>query len=378
MFKLSEMDIFNFIRGIALLCAIGIHAVYIVIVYNKYPAPASPLLHTPAWIAMWIFFFLSGYLLGKGFYKNKYKTNTSGILNFYKSRFIRIMPLYFICLFTIILYMKPLLPFQHPDTIIRLITFTFQGKAYNTPQIGQLWFVSVIVQCYILAPFVYKYFLSKIKDNTLFFLTIIIAFGLTYRLCIYNFNLNYWKYSMTFCISNFDLFFGGMLLNALTQNSKFILSSIVQNSIKCLSLSAFFLIIITHLFLQNENTFIYRYLYPTIVFLILACIVLAFDCPANKECKTTPVTLKRIIKNPLRFIEYLGIISYPFYLYNMAVLIIVFDTIKNPEFLIYIYIKDEILSNTVFFSSFIITFIIAAAAHYLVEKRLNEYRKKYK
>ncbi len=50
------MDIFNFIRGIALLCVIGIHAVYIVNIYNSYPFTPSSLLHTPAWIAMWLFF----------------------------------------------------------------------------------------------------------------------------------------------------------------------------------------------------------------------------------------------------------------------------------------------------------------------------------
>ncbi|MGN0018837.1 MAG: hypothetical protein ACI37S_07345 [Candidatus Gastranaerophilaceae bacterium] len=47
-----------------------------------------------------VFLFIR-YLLGKGFYNGKYKTNKNGIIGFYISRFVRIVPMYL--LFTFIL-----------------------------------------------------------------------------------------------------------------------------------------------------------------------------------------------------------------------------------------------------------------------------------
>lgn len=63
-----QFDIFNFLREVALLCVIGLHTVCVI--SAVYPEiPHSWLFNTPAWLAMWIFFFLSGYLLGKGLIK---------------------------------------------------------------------------------------------------------------------------------------------------------------------------------------------------------------------------------------------------------------------------------------------------------------------
>lgn len=141
--KFREIDIFNFIRGLALLCVIGLHIISVIYpIYSQ--IHYSKIYHTPAWMSMWIFFCLSGYLLGKGFYNNKYKTDKNGILAFYTSRFIRIVPMYFLFLFILFLFYKPIWFVNHPIDVLQLLTFTYNGHKSITG-IGATWFISTIV-----------------------------------------------------------------------------------------------------------------------------------------------------------------------------------------------------------------------------------------
>ena len=184
--RFTEIDIFNFVRGIALLCVIGIHTVCVI--NPVYPdIRYSKLFHTPAWISMWIFFFLSGYLLGKGFFLGKYKTDKNGILCFYISRLIRIVPMYLLFLFILFLFYDPIWFITNFFTTIKLLTFTYNGNPGITG-VGALWFVSTIVQLYIMTPFVYKFILSKFNNKTpqtiVFAVALIVVLGLSYRLII--------------------------------------------------------------------------------------------------------------------------------------------------------------------------------------------------
>ena len=146
--SISRMDVFNFIRGVALLCVIGFHT--LCVIQPTYPDIKVPWIFiTPAWYAMWAFFFLSGYLLGKGFFNGKYEKI---------SRAIRIVPVYLFFLLVLFLFYKPLWFINNLKTLYFLLTFTYNGWLMpSITGVGATWFISTIVQLYAFAPLVYKF-----------------------------------------------------------------------------------------------------------------------------------------------------------------------------------------------------------------------------
>lgn len=86
----NYVDPFNFIRSIAVICVFLLHTSLfsgqLGFVYDRYTWP----LKTPAWSAVWILFVLSGYFIGKGFFKGRYAFNAKGFLKFYLKRFIKV------------------------------------------------------------------------------------------------------------------------------------------------------------------------------------------------------------------------------------------------------------------------------------------------
>lgn len=78
LFQKNKFDIFNILRGIAIFCVFCVHFMCGSKTIRPdilYPGFTS----IPAWGAMWIFFMISGYLLGKRFFKEKYTLSFEGI-----------------------------------------------------------------------------------------------------------------------------------------------------------------------------------------------------------------------------------------------------------------------------------------------------------
>ena len=104
----NRVDIFNFLRAYALLCVMGIHSMIVInSICPKMTTTWNWYIFTPAWVAMGMFYILSGYLLGKGFYSNKYKTDINGIISFYITRLIRILPMYLFFILTMFIFVVP-------------------------------------------------------------------------------------------------------------------------------------------------------------------------------------------------------------------------------------------------------------------------------
>ena len=60
----------NFLKGIAVLCVFVLHFSLASPQYKPF------FMYTPAWVGVWIFFILSGYLIGKSFWQERYKVTT--------------------------------------------------------------------------------------------------------------------------------------------------------------------------------------------------------------------------------------------------------------------------------------------------------------
>ena len=95
MFKIERLNIFDFLRGFAALGIVIAHSFKIY--YRNHPGVSiHNILNLPAATCVWIFFIISGYLIGKVFFSGKYKTdNIKDFFNFYLQRCVRILPIHF-------------------------------------------------------------------------------------------------------------------------------------------------------------------------------------------------------------------------------------------------------------------------------------------
>lgn len=113
-----------------------------------------PLLRSNPYAGVWIFFTLSGFLMGKGF-ASRYALTEGGVFAFYRNRLLRIWPIYLAALGLVGVLTAPalLLP-QNWWQWIEVALFDYRGDL-PLPPIGALWSVSTEVQFYLLAPFLY-------------------------------------------------------------------------------------------------------------------------------------------------------------------------------------------------------------------------------
>jgi peptidoglycan/LPS O-acetylase OafA/YrhL len=108
------------------------------------------ILLSPAWLGMVLFFTLSGYLMGKGFYTGKYDLCRSGVTLYLRNRFLRIVPLMFVVGLLATIWESPQL-LSTPQVGTRILLFGFDGDG-GTPALGPFWSLSTEWQYYLLVP----------------------------------------------------------------------------------------------------------------------------------------------------------------------------------------------------------------------------------
>jgi peptidoglycan/LPS O-acetylase OafA/YrhL len=126
------------IRGLACLGVIWGHSIY----GFKYPLE----LNGAFWV--WVFFPISGYLVGKGFINKTYKFNAQGVFNFLINRGLRILPLAYIAL-SLGLLIFIVGDVRLPSAPIK--QFFFIAPLNGMTLSGPLWSVAVEVQFYLIA-----------------------------------------------------------------------------------------------------------------------------------------------------------------------------------------------------------------------------------
>ena len=187
----------------------------------------SWLIFSNGFVGVWIFFALSGYLMGKAFYSGRYLITTAGIFNFWRNRALRIAPLYYFALVILCLFVYPeILKVENWAYLVRLCTFTYSPHlpvAFN----GALWSISTEVQFYLVVPFIYilvRPYLRTKRNIALFALATIgtvfaikLAFILPIRSLVSSSGFYGTKYWYTPLISNLDIFLIGFLINPLLQ-----------------------------------------------------------------------------------------------------------------------------------------------------------------
>jgi len=140
-----------------------------------------------------IFFVLSGFLIGGILIKilNKEKPSYKGLLDFWKRRWMRTLPAYFLVLIFLIFYTLIFIPTNFPDTWYRFFFFIQNFLGNTRPNFfSEAWSISVEEWFYLLVPLLLFSFLIFFKTTikwTIFFISLLIILLVTwYRFHLYH------------------------------------------------------------------------------------------------------------------------------------------------------------------------------------------------
>ena len=370
------------------------------IIYKGYDLTWILFSHGP--VAVWIFFVLSGYLMGKAFYSGRYIANVSGTINFWRNRILRIFPLYyFAALILLVFVYTDYLKLSNWGYLLRVLTFTYnpyiggQALQFNIP----FWSLSTEVQFYLFIPFIYYLLSSRLKNiwNVAITAVIVIAGTFLIKSAIWIgfhnqitedialLNMNIVKYWYVSLIDNLDLFLCGFLVNPLLkyyENSSINLSAFKLPIIRIL---AIILLIGLYLFCAHHAYYQEKWLVPTspngfvltpitvflmqpLTALITAFFILAFEANNyHSSIKNEKLSFAAILSNPIRIIEIFGILSYGIYLWHYPIMqkISLFFSNQMPlESSFFTIIETLILAIT-----------LAAITYYLVEQPFTKQKK---
>jgi len=318
-------DILNVLRVVATMFVFLLHGRSRVPGISVTEFPLVFLTCTPAWAGVWIFLFISAYLMGMGFAKGKYKlTNEKGklsikaVLIFYLKRYIRFAPVYYIYCFAFEILKGTPFMFKNPETMFRLLTFRFDGSG-GISGIGHLWYMSLAMQIYMIIPIVYL-LTSLVKKNTilnvLFFA--FLGFGLFYRIALYNDNADWYYEVYTYLWTNLDFVVCGVILAIISCNAK------QKNEIRESSVwwgvfanLQFVALVVYNCYIYNsgmkQDYVIYRYLLPSLYILSCAVLIIKYHNPHGIERKA-PGRF-----NVLKFFDWFAPYTFAFYILHIVV-----------------------------------------------------------
>lgn len=105
-------------------------------------------------IAVYIFYILSGYTIGFGFFSKRYTLTWKSLKTFYTNRFLRIAPAYYVCILLSMFIFYPQIHVKIYD-IVRFFTFTANFDYLNLPFLHLLAIISTEMQFYLVAPILF-------------------------------------------------------------------------------------------------------------------------------------------------------------------------------------------------------------------------------
>ncbi len=343
------------------------------------------LIRTTGALGVWLFFILSGYLMGKGFYTKRYSPNPRSSGRFYLNRFLRIYPLYVVSIFAVWAINFRTFPVNAGTlrTLRHLLCFSYYG---NTPfPDSLLWTISTEFRFYLLVPFVFIAAGLLVRDIRMFIavMAVILLAGITYRGDIYmryfagnDFYVQWIHRAYIPLRGNLDMFLSGFLLNFLVQHRKARKqASLTTGKLRKLAaLVVFAAMFVFYNFISYRAQLFMAPVYAPIFFVFMQTIVILASCfliyqfETKTNYRVPAVQWSHLTTNPLRGLEIFGVLTYGIYIWHMPVM----DTFVGLHLKIensrQLFVVE--LVYTLLFSIF-----VAAVTYFLVEKPFHGIRK---
>lgn len=182
------------------------------------------LLSASPWGGVWVFFTLSGYLMGKGFTRGRYTLDEPGFVLYLRNRMLRIAPIYYTSIFLLSVWIYPqVFHWKALWILLKMFIFDFNGQAPISPD-GVLWSVTTEVQFYFLVPvllFVLLSLRSKVPWLVYSLPVWLLTLGVGWRLALLkHFPLDFYSFGYTPLVPNLDLFLTGLSLNLLPRPTR--------------------------------------------------------------------------------------------------------------------------------------------------------------
>lgn len=238
------------------------------------------------WGGVWVFFTLSGYLMGKSFITGRYLPDIAGISNFFRNRALRIFPLYFLAIFLIIVLQKPehiqLSSPSQLDALLSELLFDPQGAG----AIGALWSVSTEVQFYLAIPFIHIFlakYVTTLPRICAIMATIIIIIVASKTLSMLGGWHFYWHRHVYFpMLSNLDTFLTGyaasLIVDVLRRRAQYVKHGMEAAVV----VGVIYYIVLSYMsYVSMVQDSIYRLVYlsisPVITAIVTAIIIILFE-----------------------------------------------------------------------------------------------------
>ncbi|MDF5731457.1 MAG: acyltransferase [Rhizonema sp. PD38] len=349
----NHLDALLTLRGLACLMVVNIHCnpPRNALFYQSYNLSWLTFSHGP--VAVWIFFVLSGYLMGKVFYTERYTADVQGVLNFWRNRAIRILPLYYFAVFILCLFVyTEVFKIEYWGYLIRVCTFTYHSQMVSQ-QIAfdyALWSLSTEIQFYILIPFIYNFFRHRLMNQKHILLAAVCVIGVTFvfKLIAWisfrnqiseqmEYAFKYWYAPLS---NSLELFLCGFLINPwlkyqhlnrlkISNNFRWLKSS--EKIISVILLLILYFFTAYHLYHQELWGLIGRpsgWRTSTTIFILqpLTAIITSFFIFAFESedyygfTSNEKLSFSAILRNPFRILEILGNLSYGIYIWHMPII----------------------------------------------------------
>lgn len=338
--------------------------------------------------AVWIFFILSGYLMGKIFFIGRYTLTKAGILRFYISRFLRIAPAYYLNILFLAIFIYPAFLRGRLPVFINLLTFRqtdfYPIANFNSP----IWTVSTEMQFFLLVPIFFVLFSFIEKKFPLSILAgeaiLILGFAIRAYITVHGVVWNAESYSVlvyTPLIANLDIFLFGFFLNMIVRRAKKNTSAKFWNRLhrNLLGTAVTVLSLLFLYFFANYNTiFVYSrfssyreavtYTLPFLACLVTGWYIVYFETVEKFSAYKNRIRLnvKSVMENPVRLLEIVGILSFEIYIWHKAVIDIFGFTNYNVTSWV------AFLQKAI--PAFLITVLVSVVTYLIVEKPVSKVR----
>lgn len=333
------------LRAIAIILVVASHCTYLLPEFNQQLTNAIRLLGATG---VDLFFVLSGYLIGGIIIKNlsSGKTKFKDLLHFWKRRWLRTLPNYFV-----VLFLNVILLFILNEPLIKKVWLYIPFlQNFATPHpdfFTEAWSLSIEEYAYLILPaFIYSsiYILKSKKSVGIFVWTTIITIFILF-LFKYNFYkasviTDYKDWSSSFrkvVLYRLDAIYYGFLAAYLISKYSFKSFRYILLLVGAIIFVALHLLIISFNIMPNEYQLFYSLFYlPLISFSI------AFVFPWFLNLKG--------YKSISKVITYISKRSYAIYLVNYSLVLLTIERFWNPSIWVtFIYILVTLIASEVLF-----------------------------